>query len=158
MREASLKRKRKLVGNKPEVETATRDGDGTDESRHATNKKAARSAEPDNGHDSLSDDGVLYVGSGSVEDEMTAEHKTPSISGEVSEDESWVAPMKIVVRIRSLAGNIITDTTYIINRNMAVDPSLGSIHAHAANHLNKEAKDIGGTPEKIHVYITASDF
>ena len=34
-----------------------------------------------------------------------------------------------------------------------MDPSLGSIHAHAANHLNKEAKDIGGAPEKIHVYI-----
>ena len=85
-RETSLELKRKLEGNKPEVEAATRDGDGTDESRHGTTEKAARSAEPDNGHDSLSDDGVLYVGSGSVEDEMTAEHETPSISPEVSKD------------------------------------------------------------------------
>ena len=92
MRETSLALKRKREGNKAEVETATRDGDGTDESRHGTNKKAARSAEPDNGHDSLSDDGVLYVKCGSSENEMTVEHKTPSISPEVSVGSArWLA-------------------------------------------------------------------
>ena len=132
----SLKRKRKLEGNKPEVETATRDRDGTDESRHGTNKKAARSAGPDNGDDSLPDDGVPLVGSGSSEHEMTAEHKTPSISGEVSEDEPWVGPhKKNVVRIRSLAGDIITEPTYRINRNPRADPTLGNIRAHAVCHL-----------------------
>ena len=82
---------------------------------------------------------------------MTAEHETPSISPEVSKDESEVAPMKLVVRIRSLAGDIITEPTYRINRNMRVDPTLGNIHAHAAYHLR--AKDTGGAPEKIEVYI-----
>ena len=157
MRETSLTLKRKLEGNKAEVETATRDGDGADESR-ITNKKAARSAEPDNGHDSLSDDGVLYVKCGSSENEMTVEHKTPCISPEVSKDESEVAPMapmKIVVRIRSLAGNIIKDVTYTINRNMAVDvePSLRSIQAHAAIHFNEEEVVDWAILEKIHVYI-----
>ena len=155
MRETSLTLKRKLEGNKAEVETATRDGDGADESR-ITNKKAARSAEPDNGHDSLSDDGVLYVKCGSSENEMTVEHKTPCISPEVSKDESEVAPMKLVVRIRSLAGNIIKDVTYTINRNMAVDvePSLRSIQAHAAIHFNVEEEVIyWARTEEIHVYI-----